>query len=379
MNKILPGSTLGLIGGSPTARLLALTAKRLGFSIGLFDPRSDCAAAKVSDFHQKADFGDLEALEAFAKKCDIISYNFENADPDDIEKIKTLAPIPQGAELLAISQDRLVEKGFLEATNVVIAPYETIIQPMDLLSAAESLGYPCVLKTTRGSVSGQGITVLHSEADIPEASQLLREGPCVLEAYVPYTKELSTVISGNGRGNYSIFPVSENVFDKGIFQYSITPAQVSAAVAAEIERIATSIAESLELHGALGVEFFMTEAGLLYVNEITPRPQLTGNYSLDACNFDQYEAHLRGICGWELPAITLTEAAVTMNIGPRELSATYRLLQEKALGHCYYYGNQKIAKFNAGHLTIVTANPESALAELQNEHIWQILEKGEQK
>ena len=185
VKSLKPGSTIGIVGGGQLGRMMAISAKEMGFRTGVIDPTEDCPAAQVSDWHIVADYDDQMALEEMARRSQVITYEFENVDVDTINHIQHFANIPQGTDLLAISQDRLMEKSFLENNNIVIAPYATIISPTDIQDAIEGIGYPCVLKTTRGGYDGHGQYVLNSTADLAPSMNLLRQGTCVLEAWIP--------------------------------------------------------------------------------------------------------------------------------------------------------------------------------------------------
>ena len=217
--------------------------------------------------------------------------------------------------MLPITQDRLLEKTFLETNNIVIAPYATIVSPTDIQDAIDGIGYPCVLKTTRGGYDGKGQYVLRSRADLALAMDLLREGTCVLEAWIPFEKELSILVAGNGQGQYTTFPVVENIHRNNILHETIAPANISADVIEEAERIARVIAEAVSLSGVLCVEMFLTKSGGLYVNELAPRPHNSGHYSIEACGMSQFDAHNRGVCGWPLEEkVSLLIDAVMVNV-----------------------------------------------------------------
>src|SRR5699024_8888369 len=141
-----------------------ISAKEMGFRVGVLDPTEDCPASQVADWHIRANYDDILALEELARRCAVITYEFENVSVEALNSILPYAYVPQGTDLLAITQDRLLEKSFLEANNIVIAPYETIISPTDIQDAIDHIGYPCVLKTTRGGYDGKGQYVLYSTA-----------------------------------------------------------------------------------------------------------------------------------------------------------------------------------------------------------------------
>lgn len=367
----MPGSTIGIVGGGQLGRMMTLSAKKMGFRVGVLDPTADCPTAQVADWQIVAAYEDVFALEELARRCDVITYEFENVSVEALNSILPDSNVPQGTDLLAITQDRLLEKSFLEANDIVIAPYATIISPTDIQDAIDSIGYPCVLKRTRGGYDGKGQFVLYSTTDLAPAMNLLREGTCELEAWIPFEKELSIMVAGNGRGDYATFPVVENIHRKNILHQTIAPARVDAEVIEEVERIAKVIAQALDLHGVLGIEMFLTKAGGIYVNELAPRPHNSGHYSMEACNFSQFDAHIKGICGWPLGNVHLLSDAVMVNVLGTELVDTYKLIDKKPNWQFHYYGKAEAkAGRKMGHITITTDDIYDTLEEIYQTNIW---------
>ncbi len=367
----MPGATIGIVGGGQLGRMMTLSAKKMGFRVGVLDPTEDCPTAQVADWHIVASYEDVFALEELARRCDVITYEFENVSVDALNAILPLAYVPQGTDLLAITQDRLLEKSFLESNNIVIAPYATIISPTDIQDAIDSIGYPCVLKTTRGGYDGKGQYVLYSTADLAPSMNLLREGTCELEAWIPFEKELSVMIAGNGNGQFTTFPVVENIHRNNILHETIAPARIQPEVAEEAQRIAKVVAQALDLRGVLAIEMFLTKSGGLYVNELAPRPHNSGHYSIEACNLSQFDAHIRGICGWPLGEARLLTDAVMINVLGEELTDTYDLIAMKPDWQFHYYGkNEAKTGRKMGHITIPTTDIYQTLEEIYQTNIW---------
>ncbi|EOH90086.1 phosphoribosylaminoimidazole carboxylase, ATPase subunit [Enterococcus pallens ATCC BAA-351] len=371
VKPLQPGATIGIVGGGQLGRMMAISAKEMGFRIGIIDPTEDCPASQVSDWHIIAPYDDQAALEEMARCTQVITYEFENVDVDTLNQIIDRANIPQGTDLLAITQDRLMEKAFLEGNNIVIAPYATIISPTDIQDAIEGIGYPCVLKTTRGGYDGHGQYVLKGTSDLAPSMNLLRSGTCVLEAWIPFEKELSVLVAGNGYGEYVTFPVVENIHRNNILHETIAPAQIDPAVAEEAKRIAEVIAEGVDLVGTLCVELFLTKAGALYVNEMAPRPHNSGHYTIEACSMSQFDAHIRGVCGWPLAQPKLLSEAVMVNVLGENLLGTFELIDEKPDWHFHYYGKAMAKKGRKmGHITLLTEDIGQTLKEIKNTEIW---------
>jgi 5-(carboxyamino)imidazole ribonucleotide synthase len=372
LNKpLLPGQVIGIIGGGQLGKMMALSAREMGFRVGVLDPVKDCPAAQVADWHLLAAYDDQEALKELANRSQVITYEFENADVDALAAIEQFAKIPQGTDLLAITQDRLMEKAFLEEHNIVIAPYATIISPTDIQDEIDGIGYPCVLKNTQGGYDGKGQFVLHGTSDLAPSMNLLRDGTCVLEAWIPYEKELSVLISGNGRGEYSVFPVAENIHRNGVLHETIVPARIDDEIAQEVKRIARVIAEAVNLAGTLAVELFLTPNGSIYVNELAPRPHNSGHYSIEACSFSQFDLHIRGICGWPLPKVELLSDAVMVNILGEQLLNAQGLIALKPDWHFHFYGKADAKPGRKmGHITILTEDIENTLKEISATRVW---------
>lgn len=370
-NLISPGKMIGIIGGGEIARMMALSAKKMGYRIGVLDPEKDSPAAQVSDWQMIAQYDNQEALMDFAMKCDVITYEYDNIDADAITKIKKTVSVPQGAELLSITQDRLLEKAYLEASNINLAPYETIVTIEDIKGAIDGIGFPCVLKTISERHNGKDRFVLQSEEDILKAAYLLKRGTCVLEAWIPFERELSVMVVRNQANQVIVFPVTENIHRDRTLHESIVPARVNHYVEEEIERIARTMAEKLELIGVLGIEMFITSSGTLYVNELIPRPHHSGNYSMEACSLSQYDAHIRAICGWPLPEMELLSPAVMTTILTEHEEAAKIQIQLKPNWNFYYYGKDNAIKGQKiGHITVLTEDVEKTLATISDTGIW---------
>lgn len=372
LNKpVLPGQMIGIVGGGQLGKMMALSAKEMGFRIAVLDPSVDCPAAQVADWHLLAEYNDLEALEELANRSEVVTYEFENVDVDSLVHIQHLVDIPQGTDLLAITQDRLLEKSFLESNNIVIAPYATIVSPTDIQDAIDGIGYPCVLKTTRGGYDGKGQYVLYSPSDLAPSMNLLKEGTCVLEAWIPFEKEISVLVSGNGQGDIETFPVAENIHRNNILHETIVPARVDDEVIEEAQRIARLIAKEVNLAGTLAVEMFLTNNGGIYVNELAPRPHNSGHYTIEACSFSQFDTHIRGICGWSIPSIELLSDAVMVNIMGDEIYETMDFITEKMNWHFHYYGKTEAKPARKmGHITILTDDIFETLEEIYQTSIW---------
>lgn len=369
--QIVPGSTIGIIGGGQLGRMMAFSAKERGYRIAVLDPVEDCPTAQVADFHIKADYDDTLALKALAAKSDVLTYEFENVDAEAIKQIEETVAVPQGTDLLLITQNRLQEKEFLNDSLVKIADYAKVDTEEELREALKEIQYPSVLKTIRGGYDGKGQCVLRSEADIEEAKEILEHGRCVLEKWLTFQKEISVMVVRNARGDISVFPAAENIHVNNILSKSIVPARVSDSVHQTAREMAETIAEKLNLVGALGIEMFLTQEGTIYANELAPRPHNSGHYSIEACSHSQFDMHIRAICGYALPKVDLLKPAVMVNVLGEHLDQARELNETKPFWHIHEYGKaQAKSGRKMGHITILTEDIEAVLNEIKKTKIW---------
>ncbi|HLQ40984.1 MAG TPA: 5-(carboxyamino)imidazole ribonucleotide synthase [Tetragenococcus sp.] len=359
----MPGSTIGIIGGSQLAKMMTISAKNMGFRVGILDPSGECPAAQLADWHIIAACDDVLALEALAKRCDVVTYETKDVSVESLTMLVDSVNVPQGTDLQAITQDRLMEKSFMEENNIVIAPYETIISPTDIQDAIDSIGFPCVLRTTRDSDQHY---ILNSMSDLAPSMGLLRQGTCILEAMIPFEKEVSVQVAGNGE-QYTVFPIAQTIYRDQLLFETIVPADVPTEVNDEMRRITVQIAQAFNLHGILTIEMFLSASGSIYVRRLIPRVHNSGNYSLDVCNISQFDAHLRGICGWPLGTTQLFSKAVTVNILREKSTNSRALIGQKPAWNFYFYGKKELTdKTKIGHITIPTMTPGTVLAEIED-------------
>lgn len=373
LNKkfLLTNSTIGIIGGGQLGRMMALSAKAMGYRIIVLDPTEDCPAAQVSDEQIIADYDDKVALRELAEKAEVVTYEFENIDYDALKMTQDLVDVPQGAELLSITQDRILEKAYLESANINIAPYAIIVDKEEIETEIKSIGYPAVLKTAQGGYDGKGQVVLHDADDIEKAARLLRYGSSVLEAWIPFEKEISIVVARGKDGQVETFPVAENVHVNNILHTTIAPADVSADVHEEAEVIAKKLADVLQLCGVLAVEMFVTKSGAIYVNELAPRPHNSGHFTIEACSISQFTQHIRAIVGLPLIKPELLKPALMINILGQHVEAVNEKMIDYPHWFVHYYG-KKDTKINRkmGHVTVLTEDPRIVLTDIENAQIW---------
>lgn len=307
----LPGATLGILGGGQLGRMIAVEARRMGYRTVCLDPTPDCPAAQVCDKAITAAFDEKAAL-ALADECDVVTLEWENVPAALVGAAASRKPVHPSASVLSTIQDRLVQREFLKKHRFPQTRFASVDSKAELASAAERLGYPCLLKRRRHGYDGKGQLKLESPRDLEKAGPLL-EAPCVLEAWVRFSKEVSVVLARGQDGRTASFPLSENVHRAGILHTSRAPAAVSAALARRAEKVAAGVAKALGHVGVMAVELFVV-AGKLLVNEIAPRVHNSGHHTLGACATSQFEQHVRAVCGLPFGATDLLSPVVMVNL-----------------------------------------------------------------
>lgn len=371
---IMPGQTIGIIGGGQLGQMMALSAKYAGFKVIVLDSTPACPAGQVADEQIVAPYADVRAIEELAAKSDVLTYEFENVDLQALDDVADKVAIPQGTELLRITKNRIREKTFLRQAGMQTAPFVAIHNRNDLLGAVQQLGFPCVLKTCEGGYDGHGQLVLHQESDLddPEVDRILTTGDDILEGWVHFKLECSVMVARNASNETTVFPVSENIHVNEILHESIVPARISATTAAHAQKMAEQIARIINLRGILGVEMFVTETGEIYVNELAPRPHNSGHYSIEACNFSQFDIHDRAICNWPLPKIKLLHPAVMVNVLGQHVTGVRKLIPQQAAWHFHDYGKAEVRhNRKMGHITILTDDIERTLQDIDDTHVWE--------
>jgi len=294
-----PGSTIGILGGGQLGRMLSLAAARLGMRTHIYCPDADSPAFEVTPHKAVAAYDDETALAAFAGAVDVVTYEFENVPVETARLLAALKPLRPGPLALEVAQDRLREKRFISDHHVPVAPYRPVESLADLQSALRELGTPAVLKTTRLGYDGKGQRIISSLDEAGAAYETLAPKPLVLEAFIPFEKEISVVIARGLAGEVCAFEPAENVHRHHILHTSTVPANISADLRIAAAEAATAIVRALDYVGVLGVEFFVTGDDLL-VNEIAPRVHNSGHWTEAVCITDQFEQHIRAIIGWPL-------------------------------------------------------------------------------
>ncbi len=364
---IYPGAVIGIIGGGQLGKMMAVSAKQMGYKVAVVDPVKDSPCGQVADIEITASYNDREAIRKLAEISDIITYEFENIDYDALHWLKDHAYLPQGSELLLITQNREAEKKAIQSAGCEVAPYRIVKTKDELKEAVQSLGLPAVLKTCRGGYDGKGQFVIKETLQIEEASALLEHGTCILESWVSFKMELSVIVVRSVNGEISTFPAAENIHHNNILFQSIVPARVEERIQEKADELAVKLADELNLVGPLAVEMFLTEGDELLVNELAPRPHNSGHYTLDLCETSQFEQHIRAVCGLPLGKTELLKPGMMVNLLGDEVKIPEEepeLLKEAKL---YVYGKHEIKKGRKmGHITFMKQPEDEWIQEITN-------------
>lgn len=373
LTRILPGQTIGIIGGGQLGQMLTFAAKQAGFKVVILDPTPACPAAQAADEQIVAPYDDRDAIERLATQADVLTYEFENVDLAALEAVSDRVSIPQGTELLRITKDRIREKTFLRDSGLRTAAFAPVNSADELRQAVATIGLPAILKTCEGGYDGKGQVTLRTVADLdsPVVREILAAGQCILEQMVAFTCECSVMVGRSVSGEVAVFPVSENIHRNHILHESIVPARISPKLRGEATQVAQKIAAKLNLCGILGVEMFMGKDGHVYVNELAPRPHNSGHYSIEACDFSQFAVHNRAICDWPMPEVHLLQPVVMVNVLGQHVEGVRRLIATKPQWHFHDYGKAEARRDRKmGHVTVLTDDVAATLAEIDATGVW---------
>jgi 5-(carboxyamino)imidazole ribonucleotide synthase len=352
------GDTIGILGGGQLGRMLAMAAARLGLRCQIFSPDPDSPAFDVVQASTCAEYADVEALELFASDVDVITYEFENVPAAAAAVLAARRPVLPGRTVLETTQDRLVEKDFVTRLGIGTAAYADVISPDSLRAAIARIGRPAVLKTRRFGYDGKGQAMIRNSDDLDRIWDELGTRAAILEAFVPFEREISVIAARSADGEVQCFDVTENEHRDHILKVSRAPAAIPDELAEEARRIAGVIATALDYVGVLAVEMFvLVEAGglKLLVNEIAPRVHNSGHWTLDGASISQFEQHIRAIAGWPLGK-PVRHGAVTMTnlIGDEINDYPQWLTIRGATVHIYGKGTPRPGR-KMGHVTEVAA------------------------
>ncbi|MEK3712659.1 5-(carboxyamino)imidazole ribonucleotide synthase [Paenibacillus sp. FSL R7-0333] len=379
---LLPGATIGVLGGGQLGRMMALSGSAMGYRFVALDPAKDAPCGQVTP-QITAAYNDRDAARELARRSDVITYEFENVDAGVAALLAEESYVPQGSALLYTTQHRLREKAAIEAAGVPVAPYRKVGSLAELEAAAADLGLPCVLKTATGGYDGKGQAVIRRPEELAAAFRQVAPGAqvpeLVLEKFIAFQCEISVIAARSASGEVKSFPPAENIHVDNILHLSIVPARVPEEIQRRACELAERIVSGMKAVGLLAVEMFVTEDGELFVNELAPRPHNSGHYTMDACVTSQFEQHVRAICNLPLGDTKLLTPVVMVNVLGQHLDGAVQAAccaNEEAtrLGispklHIYGKTESKTGR-KMGHINLLCKDTGDGLSWVEQTNLW---------
>jgi len=361
---ILPGATLGLLGGGQLGRMFTVAARTLGYRVTVLDPDAHAPAAEFATAHLSAAYADRAALDELARTCAAVTTEFENAPADALDAIAARTVVRPAGASVAIAQDRRREKAFFSQNGFPVGAWAPIDGLADIDAALAQVRLPALLKTARLGYDGKGQARVASRAELEGTLKAWKGVPCVLEEWLALELEVSVVLARRDDASVAVFPVAENQHAAGILDITIAPARIDAALAAQAAALATRLAGSLGYVGVLAVEMFVV-GGRLLLNEIAPRPHNSGHYTIDACRTSQFEQQVRVLCGLPLGDPSQHTPAVMVNLlGDiwRSGEPHWDAVLAHPGAHLHLYGKREARPGRKmGHVTICEPTVERSL------------------
>ena len=354
--KLKVGDTIGILGGGQLGKMLALAAARLGLRCQVFSPDPDSPAFDVVANATCAEYADVEALELFASDVDVITYEFENVPSAAALVLSARRPVLPERKILETTQDRLAEKDFVTRLGIGTAAYADVTSAASLRQAAMRIGLPAVVKTRRFGYDGKGQAIIRKHDEIDRIWDELGTKSAILEAFIPFEREISVIAARSADGQVECFDVTENEHRDHILKVSRAPAAIPDSLAAEAREVAGKIADALGYVGVLAVEMFVladAKGPHVLVNEIAPRVHNSGHWTLDGASISQFEQHIRAIAGWPLgKPVRHGEVTMTNLIGDEISTYPEWLTVPGATVHIYGKGAPRPGR-KMGHVTQV--------------------------
>jgi 5-(carboxyamino)imidazole ribonucleotide synthase len=360
----LPGSTIGVMGSGQLGRMLAIAARRMGYRVHTYSPEKDTPTGQIADLEVCAEYGDEESVRAFAKGVDVLTFEFENIPVQSVEWAAEHCVVRPSGRVLHVCQHRLREKEFLRGAGLPLADFEAVESLETLRAAVERIGAPSVLKTAAFGYDGKGQCKVTLQSDLAEVWRTFGGQPAVLEAWVPFEREISVLVARTVSGGKAVYPVCENAHANHVLDLTLVPARISEDSARQARVLAERAADALELVGLLAVEMFLLSDGRILINEMAPRPHNSGHFSFDASVTSQFEQQLRAVCGLPLGSTDLLRPAAMGNLlgdvwsaGEPDWAAVAALPTVKI----HLYGKSEARKGRKmGHLVALAGTPEEA-------------------
>jgi len=371
VSAILPGATIGILGGGQLGRMTAMAARSLGYRIQVMDPDPSCPARFVVDACFEGSWDDARAAADLARGCDVITLEIEQIAVASLQAAAKYAPVRPGVAMMEIIQDRVLQKNWLVEQGFPVGEFQTVRSEADLQSAVVTLGSRCFVKSARGGYDGRSQvkigfdeTAISPEATAADAWRLLGQRPAVAEKALDLEKEISVMVARAPNGELKSYPSAANHHEQQILAWSVIPSSIPAVLEAQAQEIARGIAQKMNLEGVLAVELFLTKDGLL-VNELAPRPHNSYHASERACVTSQFEQIVRAVCDLPLGDVSVIKPAAIANL-LGDLWIGHEPRFDRALAvpgvrvHLYEKHTPRAGR-KMGHLSAIGETPEEAI------------------
>ncbi len=367
MSAILPGATIGILGGGQLGRMVAMAARSLGYRIQVMDPDPSCPARFVVDACFEGSWDDAQAAANLARGSDVVTLEIEQVSIESLEEAAKYAPVRPSAELLYVIQNRIRQKEWLRERGFPLGPWHPARSEQDMAEAVHGLGGHCFVKSAHGGYDGRSQVKIGfgDNTTAGDAWQLLGQQPCVVEQAVELDREISVMVARSPRGETRSFPSATNHHERQILVWSVIPSLISADLEARAQKLACEIADSFTLEGLLAVEMFVTKEGELLVNELAPRPHNSYHASERACVTSQFEQVVRAVCDLPLGDVSVVQPAAIANL-LGDLWLDHPPHFDRALAipgvrvHLYEKHQPRKGR-KMGHLSAVGRTPEEAV------------------
>jgi 5-(carboxyamino)imidazole ribonucleotide synthase len=363
---VLPGATIGVLGSGQLGRMLALEARRMGYRVHTLSPGVDTPTGQVADLEVSAEYDDLDAIRAFARGVDVVTFEFENVLNDAADAAAEIVPVRPSGSALHITQQRAREKGFLADRGYPVAPFAKAQSLDELAVALGAVGLPAIVKTSVFGYDGKGQHRINHIEEGERVWGLIGHQEAIIEQLVDFSMEISVIAARGLDGAFAHYGAIENLHHNHILDLSVCPARIPQGVASEAVHLAHRVLDDLQYVGVLCVEFFVTTDGRLLVNEIAPRPHNSGHFTIDACVTSQFEQQVRAVCGLSLGDTAQVKPAAMVNLlgdlwvnGEPDWAAAMAVPDVKL--HLYGKSDPRVGR-KMGHLTALGDSVEEAAA-----------------
>jgi len=368
---ILPGGTIGVLGSGQLGRMLGLSARQMGYRLGTYSPDADSPTGQIADIDVVAAYEDLDAVRAFARQVDVVTFEFENVPSATVEAVAEIVPVRPGGWVLHTAQNRLREKTFLANAGIPCTPFRAIAGYDQLIIALSEFGYPSILKTAGFGYDGKGQWRITDIAGARAAWDALDGTEGVLEAFVDFEREVSVVAARGADGEFVTYCPVDNVHSHHILDVTSAPSTLAPKLAREAEAITRSVFEALDVVGVLCVEFFITTDGRVLVNELAPRTHNSGHWTIEGAVTSQFEQQLRAVCGLPLGSVEMVAPAAAMSnllgdVWPAEGSPDWAASLRSGDVKLHLYGKaQARPGRKMGHITALGSSVDDAVAKVK--------------